>query len=70
MMYEASLLKGETVDQTLTIVDANGIKLTSLTKTVLTTFQKLTKIDQDYYPDSNAITLVVNAGMIFSGIFR
>jgi len=70
MMYEASLVKGETVDQTLTIVDANGIKLTALTNVLLSTFQKLTKIDQEYYPDSNAITLVVNAGMIFSGAFR
>jgi hypothetical protein len=70
MMYEASLAKGVTVDQTLTIVDATGIKLSALTKTVLSTFAKMTKLDQDYYPESNALTIVTNAGYFFAGVFK
>lgn len=35
LMWQASLERGHTVDQTLTVIDATDIKISSLTKTVL-----------------------------------
>mmetsp|Transcript_17938 Transcript_17938/g.34291 ORF Transcript_17938/g.34291 Transcript_17938/m.34291 type:complete len:481 (-) Transcript_17938:167-1609(-) len=70
LMWQASLERGHTVDQTLTVIDATDIKISSLTKTVRETFGKITQIDQKHYPETLGATIILNAGWVFSSVFK
>jgi hypothetical protein len=56
--------------QTLTVIDATNVTLGKLTKTVRDTFGRITHIDQNNYPETLGATIILNAGWVFSSVFK
>ncbi|KAK3265184.1 hypothetical protein CYMTET_26119 [Cymbomonas tetramitiformis] len=69
-LWSASLDAGHTIDQTVTIIDVTNISPSSLTKIVRDVFGRLTKIDQNNYPESLAASYIVNASWIFTVAYK
>lgn len=60
---------GRTISQSLTILDLKGVTMKTMNKQVRTFIQKVTKIDQDYYPEYLGKMLIVNAPTTFIAIW-
>lgn len=52
------------------IVDVKGVSMGMFTKGVRETFARLSKIDQDNYPETLGQVFIVNAGVIFRTIWK
>ncbi|KRW99487.1 CRAL-TRIO domain [Pseudocohnilembus persalinus] len=65
-----SVLKGEKVDQTVTILDLKGASMKMMSKTVYNFIQLASKVAQDNYPEILGRMFIVNAPMLFTGIWQ
>ena len=64
-----SLLKGERVEQTLCIFDMTGCGVSVANSQTYGLCKLAAKVGSDYYPEIMGNFLIVNAPMLFSGIW-
>mmetsp|Transcript_66689 Transcript_66689/g.77405 ORF Transcript_66689/g.77405 Transcript_66689/m.77405 type:complete len:343 (-) Transcript_66689:184-1212(-) len=64
-----SKIKGSHVGQTLAIIDLKGFSMGMMSKKVYNFIQLASNIGQNYYPEIMGRMLVINAPMLFSGIW-
>ncbi|KAI5060095.1 hypothetical protein GOP47_0024515 [Adiantum capillus-veneris] len=60
---------GRLIMQSLTILDLKGVAMKTMNKQVRSFIQKLTKIDQDYYPEFLGKMFIVNAPTAFKAVW-
>ncbi|KAG2432808.1 hypothetical protein HXX76_008542 [Chlamydomonas incerta] len=65
MLPLCSRLAGRHVGTIFNIVDVKGLRLSQLTPETLRFFQRVTKMDQDHYPEMLAHVAVINAPPVF-----
>eukprot|EP01026_Neomeris_dumetosa_P030882 TRINITY_DN24596_c1_g1_i9.p1 TRINITY_DN24596_c1_g1~~TRINITY_DN24596_c1_g1_i9.p1 ORF type:complete len:504 (+),score=47.69 TRINITY_DN24596_c1_g1_i9:174-1685(+) len=70
LLREASETQGHTIDQIIMIMDVGGVSIKHFTKSVREIFKRQVHIDQNNYPETNGGTYIVNAGTVFSTIWR
>lgn len=61
---------GRPISQSLTILDLKGVTMKHLSKQVRSFMQKITRIDQDYYPEYLGRMLIVNAPTSFKAMWQ
>jgi hypothetical protein len=64
-----SAIAGQRIEQGLNILDLNGGSMKILSKKVYGLIQMASKIGSDYYPEIMGATFIVNAPMLFSGVW-
>lgn len=64
-----SAIAGTRIEQGLNILDLNGGSMKILSKKVYALIQMASKIGSDYYPEIMGATFIVNAPMLFSGVW-
>jgi hypothetical protein len=64
-----SAVKGYRVEQGLNILDLNGGSMRILSKRVYALIQLASKIGQDYYPEIMGQMFILNAPMLFTGVW-
>lgn len=64
-----SALAGQRIEQGLNILDLNGGSMKILSKKVYALIQLASKVGSDYYPEIMGQTFIVNAPMLFSGVW-
>jgi hypothetical protein len=64
-----SAVAGTRIEQGLTILDLTGGSMKILSKKVYALIQLASKIGQDYYPEIMGQCYIVNAPMIFTGVW-
>eukprot|EP00238_Polyblepharides_amylifera_P006144 CAMPEP_0196576148 /NCGR_PEP_ID=MMETSP1081-20130531/5483_1 /TAXON_ID=36882 /ORGANISM="Pyramimonas amylifera, Strain CCMP720" /LENGTH=423 /DNA_ID=CAMNT_0041894679 /DNA_START=251 /DNA_END=1522 /DNA_ORIENTATION=+ len=70
LCLEASIMKDETIDKVNTVMDVTGLSITRFTNSkFVTLFKKLSKIDQDNYPEIMKTVYIVNAPTVFNFVF-
>eukprot|EP00246_Nothoceros_aenigmaticus_P002365 TRINITY_DN13217_c0_g1_i1.p1 TRINITY_DN13217_c0_g1~~TRINITY_DN13217_c0_g1_i1.p1 ORF type:complete len:289 (+),score=58.45 TRINITY_DN13217_c0_g1_i1:81-947(+) len=60
---------GKMIAQSLTILDLKGVTMKHMSKQVRHFIQKITKLDQDYYPEHLGNMIIVNAPTAFKAIW-
>eukprot|EP00250_Pteridium_aquilinum_P011251 c19936_g2_i1 orf=233-1192(+) len=60
---------GQMIMQSLTILDVKGVAMKAMNKQVRSFIQKITKIDQDYYPEYLGKMFIVNAPTAFKAVW-
>lgn len=60
---------GRTISQSLTILDLKGVTMKTMNKQVRLFIQKITKIDQDNYPEYLGKMFIVNAPTTFKAVW-
>ncbi|KAH7427266.1 hypothetical protein KP509_10G036700 [Ceratopteris richardii] len=60
---------GHPIMQSLTILDLKGMALKTLNKPVRSFIQKITRVDQDYYPEHLGKMFIVNAPASFKAVW-
>lgn len=63
---EASRRAGFTVDKFTYVMDMKGLSLSVLNTSTFSAFKEICRIDQNYYPETLGIMLIVNAPTVFS----
>lgn len=61
---------GRPISQSLTILDLKGVTMKHFSKQVRTFMQKVTRIDQDYYPEYLGKMLIINAPASFKAMWQ
>lgn len=69
IMFACSAERGEQVQQTLTILDMNGFGVSMMSKQMYALLQKGSGIMQDNYPENLGKMFIVNAPMLFTGVW-
>jgi hypothetical protein len=64
-----SAIAGTRIEQGLNILDLNGGSMKILSKKVYALIQLASKVGSDYYPEIMGQTFIVNAPMLFSGVW-
>lgn len=64
-----SAIAGHRIEQGLTILDLNGFSSKMISKKVYAQIQLAAKIGSDYYPEIMGQCYIVNAPMIFTGVW-
>jgi hypothetical protein len=64
-----SAIAGSRIEQGLNILDLNGGSMKILSKKVYALIQLASKVGSDYYPEIMGQTFIVNAPMLFSGVW-
>ena len=64
-----SALAGQRIEQGLNILDLTGGSMKILSKKVYALIQLASKVGSDYYPEIMGQTFIVNAPMLFSGVW-
>ena len=64
-----SAIAGVRIEQGLNILDLNGGSMKILSKKVYGLIQLASKVGSDYYPEIMGQTFIVNAPMLFSGVW-
>jgi len=64
-----SAISGVRVEQGLNILDLNGGSMKILSKKVYGLIQLASKIGQDYYPEIMGQMFIVNAPLLFTGVW-
>jgi len=62
-------VKGRRIEQSLTILDLKGSSMKMMSKQVYNFIQLASKIGQDNYPEILGNMFIINAPMLFSGIW-
>ncbi len=57
------------IERTFSILDMTGFSVGMMNKRVYGLVQHASKITQDYYPESLGQLMIVNAPMLFTGVF-
>ncbi|KAF6256307.1 CRAL-TRIO domain-containing protein [Scenedesmus sp. NREL 46B-D3] len=70
VLPEASAAAGRTQDRTVTVMDAAGLSLSSLTGFAQRLFRVITAMDSDNYPECCHAIYIANAGAAFSAIWK
>lgn len=60
---------GRTINQSLTILDLKGVSVKHMSKQVRHFIQKISKMDQDYYPEYLGKMIIVNSPTTFKAIW-
>lgn len=61
---------GRPISQSLTILDLKGVTMKHINKQVRQFIQKITRIDQDYYPEHLGRMLIINAPSSFKTMWQ
>lgn len=64
-----SAAAGKKIEQGLNILDMTGGSITTVNKQVYGLIKLAAKVGSDYYPEIMGATLIVNAPMVFSGVW-
>ena len=64
-----SAVAGHRIEQGLSVIDLNGGSMKILTKKVYSLIQLAAKIGSDYYPEIMGQMYIVNAPMLFTGVW-
>jgi hypothetical protein len=64
-----SAIAGQRIEQGLNILDLTGGSMKILSKKVYALIQLASKVGSDYYPEIMGQTFIVNAPMLFSGVW-
>lgn len=64
-----SAVAGHRIEQGLTIIDLTGGSMKILTKKVYALIQLASKVGSDYYPEIMGQMFIVNAPMLFTGVW-
>lgn len=64
-----SAVAGHRIEQGLTVIDLNGGSMKILTKKVYSLIQLAAKVGSDYYPEIMGQMYIVNAPMLFTGVW-
>ena len=64
-----SAIAGQRIEQGLNILDLTGGSMKILSKKVYALIQLASKVGSDYYPEIMGATFIVNAPMLFSGVW-
>ena len=64
-----SKVSGKQINHTLSILDMTGFSIGMMNKRVYSLVQHASKISQDYYPEQLGQLMIVNAPMLFTGVF-
>ncbi|CAK9270140.1 unnamed protein product [Sphagnum jensenii] len=64
-----SKMAGTCISQTLTILDMKGLTMRHMNKQVRNFIQKITKVDQDFYPEYLGKMFIVNAPTAFKAMW-
>ena len=67
--YACSDLFDRQLHQTITVQDLNGFGMSMWNKKTMGLLKRVSAISQDYYPEMMGKLFVINAPMLFSGIF-
>lgn len=70
LFSEATARAGRLIDKMCNIVDVSGISLKSISPQALEIFKKVQKTDQQMYPETLAVTYVLNAPWAFRFIWK
>eukprot|EP01018_Ginkgo_biloba_P018134 Gb_24649 [translate_table: standard] len=60
---------GRTINQSLTILDLKGVTMKHMSKQVRQFIQKISRVDQDYYPEYLGKMIIVNTPTTFKAIW-
>ena len=69
IMLACSAVRGEQVQQTLTILDMSGFGVSMMSKQMYALLKKGSGIMQDNYPENLGKMYIVNAPMLFTGVW-